>query len=123
MRLSIHSTVVASKQQVSVDLQGDVVILELASGVYYGLQQVGSDIWKQLAEPVTVGAICAALLEEYAIEPERCEQETLAFLCELAAFGLIEIVPEPVVNRPKGSNFNGTLLHQRKGAKDAEAVD
>jgi hypothetical protein len=94
------STVVASKRQVSVELHGEIVILELDSGVYYGLTHVGRSIWSRLAQPTSVAALCLSLMEEYEVELEQCRLETLAFLNQMASYGLVEIVHENTAESP-----------------------
>ena len=91
---NIYSLVVAATEQVSCDLAGEAAILNLKSGVYYGLDPVGARIWNLLQEPRTVNDIRDALLKEYGVEPERCERDLLTLLQELAAEGLIEVKGE-----------------------------
>ncbi len=89
--VSGDSTVVAAKDQVSSDLGGEVAILDLKAGVYYGLDAVGARIWSLIQEPRTVNEIRNILLEEYEVEPERCERDLLVLLQRLATEGLIEV--------------------------------
>jgi hypothetical protein len=89
--VSGSSTVVAAKDQVSSDLGGEVAILDLKAGVYYGLDAVGARIWSFIQEPRTVNEIRDILLEEYDVEPERCERDLLALLRRLADEGLVEV--------------------------------
>jgi hypothetical protein len=89
--VSGDSTVVAAKDQVSSDLGGEVAILDLKAGVYYGLDAVGARIWSLIQEPRTVNEILNILLEEYEVEPERCERDLLVLLQRLAEEGLIEV--------------------------------
>jgi hypothetical protein len=89
--VSGDSTVVAAKDQVSSDLGGEVAILDLKAGVYYGLDAVGARIWSLIQEPRTVNEIRDILLEEYEVEPERCERDLLALLRRLADEGIIEV--------------------------------
>ncbi len=49
-----------------------------------------------IQEPRTVHEVRDALLEEYEVEPERCECELLALLQELTVKGLIEVKGETV---------------------------
>ena len=93
MSLSISSASVVSavKDQVSCDLSGEAVILNLKDGVYYGLNTVGARIWGLLEEPRTVSELRAALLDEYEVDPDVCEQQLTSLLAELAAHGLLEI--------------------------------
>jgi hypothetical protein len=85
------STVVSAKDQVSSDLGGEVAILDLKAGVYYGLDAVGARIWSLIQEPRTVNEIRDILLEEYEVEPERCERDLLVLLQRLADEGIIEV--------------------------------
>jgi hypothetical protein len=89
--VSGSSTVVAAKDQVSSDLGGEVAILDLKAGVYYGLDAVGARIWSLIQEPRTVNEIRDILLEEYDVEPERCERDLLVLLRRLADEGLVEV--------------------------------
>lgn len=89
--LSLDSVVVATKNQVSSDLAGEAVILELKSGVYYGLDEVGAHIWNLLQEPKSVTDVWNRLLESYEVEPEQCNRELLELLQKLAEAGLIEV--------------------------------
>ena len=93
--LSTDSIVVVSPEQVSSDLAGEVVMLNLKNGTYYGLDEVGARIWGLIQQPRAVGAVRDAILEEYDVEPERCERDLLALLGELRDNGLIEVRDAP----------------------------
>ena len=81
----------AAKDQASSDLGGEVAILDLKAGVYYGLDAVGARIWSLIQEPRTVNEIRDILLEEYEVEPEHCERDLLVLLRRLADEGLVEV--------------------------------
>jgi hypothetical protein len=89
--ISTESSVVAAQNQVSADLNGEAVILNLQSGIYFGLNPVGKRIWELLQTPIAVGEIYQALLEEYDVEPERCQTDLLALLQDLVNRGLVEV--------------------------------
>lgn len=88
------STVVMAKDQVWCEMAGEAVILNLASGIYYGLNPVGARVWSLIQEPKSVGRVLETLLEEYDVEPDRCESDLIALLQDLAARELIKIEPE-----------------------------
>jgi len=88
--LSGRSIIVAAKDQVSCDLAGDAAILNLKTGVYYGLDPVGARIWKLIQQPRSVDELRGMLLSEYEVSPQRCESDLLALLEKLLAEGLIE---------------------------------
>lgn len=89
-----HLKIVATKEQVSSDLGEDAVILNLKTGIYHGLDAVGARIWNLVQEPKTVSDILNTLLQEYDVEPERCEREVGVLLQKLADAGLIEVSNE-----------------------------
>ncbi|WP_066384673.1 MULTISPECIES: PqqD family peptide modification chaperone [unclassified Anabaena] len=91
---SEYSRIVASQEQVSSELEGEAVILDVKSGVYYGLNQVGASVWNMIQAPKSIKEIQAALLAEYEVEPEVCERDLMILLEDLAAKGLIKITNE-----------------------------
>ena len=92
--ISERSTIVVTKDQVSADLSGEAAILNLKTSTYFGLNTVGASIWKLVREPKTVSQIRDAIIQEYDVEPERCEHDILELLQELSKHGLIEIIEE-----------------------------
>lgn len=79
----------AADHQVSSDLGGEVVILDLDGSKYFGLDGVGARIWELLAESRTVAALQQALLAEYDVDPDQCRQDLEALLNGLASRGLV----------------------------------
>lgn len=78
-------------EQVSSDLGGEVVILDLRAGAYFGLEAVGARVWELLQESRTFGEIVESLLSEYEVEPERCREDLSVLLNELRARGLVQV--------------------------------
>ncbi|PSB02272.1 lasso peptide biosynthesis PqqD family chaperone [Merismopedia glauca] len=89
--LSGTSVVVASQELVSSDLAGEQVILDLSSGMYYGLNPVGTRIWQLIQEPKTVKEVEETLLSEYEVEAEQCQKDLMTILEQLDEQGLIEV--------------------------------
>ena len=85
------ATVVAAADLLASAFDKELVILNLRDGVYYGLEDVGARLWGLLQQPVTVAAICDALVAEYDVEPARCARDVQALLQDLATRGLIEV--------------------------------
>jgi hypothetical protein len=89
--LSVDSVVTAAPEQVSCDLAGEAAILNLKSGVYFGLNSIGARIWELIQEPKSAKEIVQTLLQEYDVEPERCEGDVMQLLHDLSEHGLIEV--------------------------------
>jgi Coenzyme PQQ synthesis protein D (PqqD) len=91
LSLTPETRISIAKEQVSTELGGEAVILNLKTGVYYGLDQVGSRIWNLLQEPKTLRQLIAVLLAEYEVEPVQLEADVRALLVKLFESDLIEI--------------------------------
>jgi Coenzyme PQQ synthesis protein D (PqqD) len=89
--LSARSIIVASPDQVSCPLGEESAILNLSNTVYYGLNPVGSRIWRLIQKPKSIGDLRDVLVDEYEVEPERCESDLLELLEKMRAEGLIEV--------------------------------
>ena len=83
---------VASSEQVSCPVGDESVILGLKNSVYYGMNPVGSSVWKLLQRRRSVTELRDAVLEEYDVEKERCERDLLDLLEKMQAEGLIQVV-------------------------------
>ena len=90
--VSVLSTVVAAKEQTSCDLDGESVVLDMSSGKYYGLNSAGSAIWNLIQHPRTVRDIRDALVEEFEVDPQRCEEDLLAWLESMSDKELVKVV-------------------------------
>ncbi len=86
-RLILHR----AKDNMFTELDGETVILDIASGTYSGLDSTGTFIWKQLERPATIGALRDAILETHDVREEQCVADLLEFLRYLADNGLIVI--------------------------------
>jgi len=70
---------------------GESIILNLKSGIYYSLDEVGARIWALIEDPMAVVAIRDAILSEYDVPAEVCERDIQAFIERMDAAGLIEV--------------------------------
>jgi hypothetical protein len=89
--MNIKSKFTFSPQMVSRALGDETVILELASGSYFGLDEVGTRMWTLLGEGRSLDETCDVLLGEYAVERDRLEADLLALADQLMRRKLLEI--------------------------------
>ena len=81
----------AVKNQVTCDLSGEAVILQLQDGIYYGLDLVGASVWKLIQTPKTITEVRDAIVEEYDVTPEQCEADLRALLAEMKEQRLVTV--------------------------------
>jgi hypothetical protein len=89
--LPLSTQVVAIRNQISCDLEGEAVILHLREGVYYGLNEVASKVWRLVQEPRTITEIRDALLADYEVEPDDLTRDLLELLSRLRDWNLLEL--------------------------------
>lgn len=100
----VHSQVCRSTDQVSTELQGEVVILNVKDGKYYNLNPVGSRIWQIIEHPVSAVSIVETIMDEYNVERQNCEQDVYTILLAMKASGLVDIsAPAPDSASPASS--------------------
>jgi hypothetical protein len=81
-------------EPVFTDIPGETVILDERSGRYFGLDDVGSFVWRRLQGPTTLRALVAAVTAEYDVAPDVCEADLRALLGDLRAADLVSVGPE-----------------------------
>jgi cAMP phosphodiesterase len=90
--LSPESVVVVARDQLSADVGEELVILNTKNEVYYGLQGVGVLVWRKIQQqPRRIAELRDAILEEFEVEPERCERDLMELVTKLLEEGLIEL--------------------------------
>jgi hypothetical protein len=72
------------------EVDGEVVMLDRESDVYYGLNEVGAHIWEQLEEPRTVEELEGSTAETFDVSRVRCRDDVREFLGDLLESDLVE---------------------------------
>ena len=73
------------------ELDGEAVVLNLDTGIYFGLDAVGTRIWRLLEEHMSLRLVLDTLVDEYEAPPDRLQGDLLAFVERLNGKGLIAI--------------------------------
>jgi hypothetical protein len=74
------------------ELAGDTVLLNLNTGVYFGLDSIGTRIWQLVQAGRSLSQILATLLDEFDVEPARCESDLSQLVTSLCEHGLLQLV-------------------------------
>ena len=73
------------------EVDGELVLLNPASGRYYGLDRVGLAMWEELSTNDSAEAARARLLERFDVEPARLAEDLDRLVGELEAEGLVDV--------------------------------
>lgn len=91
MAVSLDSRVSISEDAVFRELEGEAVIVHLDSGMYYGLNPVGTRLWQLIDAHGQLQPVFDAALEEFEVEPERLQRDLLQLVSELASRQLVVV--------------------------------
>jgi len=95
VKLSADSLVCTAQDVVSSQLADEIVILDLKSGVYHGLDGVGARVWELVGDATPIRTIHDALVDEYDVDPAQCEEDLLWLIGDLESHGLVRISDQP----------------------------
>lgn len=71
------------------ELAGETVLLNLESGVYYGLDAVGTRVWQLLQQGKTIDGVCEVMIEEYDVAPDVLRDDVSRLVLELGERGIV----------------------------------
>jgi hypothetical protein len=95
MTVGPDSVIVQEDEPVAAEVDGDVVMLSERAGAYFGLDGIGSEIWRLIEEPRRVSELCGTLAQRYDVDAETLSRDVTAFLDALLARNLVRLVQEP----------------------------
>jgi Coenzyme PQQ synthesis protein D (PqqD) len=88
---SLDTLVRVPKDVVFRELDGEAVILNLESGMYFGLDAIGTRIWRLVEEHGSLRAVWEAMQREFEAPGEALQSDLLTFINELSAKGLVTL--------------------------------
>lgn len=71
-------------------IEGEAVIIDLESGVYYSLDKVGGRIWALLLEGRCLDEVGAAVVAEYLVDEETARRDLERLVAQLVEERLLE---------------------------------
>jgi hypothetical protein len=90
MNASDQSQPIRAKEVSYRDVGGETVLLNLSTGVYYGLNEVGAFIWQRLDGKHTLDDLVRSVCSAYAVDRERALADVRRLVEELLNAGLID---------------------------------
>lgn len=73
------------------EVSGESVFLKLDTESYFGLDDVGTQMWTALTESENIQKAYELLVNQYDVEPEILRQDLNRFIESLVSDGLLEI--------------------------------
>jgi hypothetical protein len=92
MALTLDTKVVADKDQLSTELNGQSVIMNVDTGTYYSLNPVGSVIWRVIQQPATLRQVSDQVIAEFDVDAVRAQADVIKLVQDLVASKLAQVV-------------------------------
>jgi hypothetical protein len=90
--VNLDDTITWSGKQLASEIDGEVVLMNIDRGHYYSLDDIGSEIWRAIEQPVLVRALCRSCVEKYHADSETVSADVLALLDKMLEQELITVV-------------------------------
>ena len=90
-RPTLNSVVTINPDVTFRELDGEMVILNLETGIYFGLDAVGARTWRLIEDHGSLGVVLTALRSEYDALPSVLERDLLELVDHLCAKGLTRV--------------------------------
>jgi len=89
--IDINSTVKRNEEVFASEVDGEAVMMNIQTGKYYGLDEIGTRIWELMKEEIEVKKIINELRKEFDVSEQQCKKDVLTLLGDLEKNQLIEV--------------------------------
>jgi hypothetical protein len=91
--MNLEAKLQPSDSVVAREVGGELVLMDLASGTYFGLEGIGGQLWQAIEEGRPLGAVLEQLEGEYDVSPERLREDASALINQLIEQRLVSEAP------------------------------
>lgn len=81
--IQLNSVIVQKKELDTANMDGEIVMMNMDKGKYYGLNSIGSRIWELIEESIVVTELISQLTKEFNVDANVCKDNVLLFLNRL----------------------------------------
>jgi hypothetical protein len=90
-QVSLETLLVVPEDVIFRELDGEAIILNLATGMYFGLDEIGTRVWALVASSGTLGDAVDVLTAEYDVDRPALERDVLELAGQLLDKGLVSV--------------------------------
>jgi Coenzyme PQQ synthesis protein D (PqqD) len=81
--VNLQSVVSRNPEIIHSAMDGEVVMMSVDQGLFFGIDTIGAHIWNLLETPAKVEELIEKLMATYDVERSVCENDTLLFLNDM----------------------------------------
>ncbi len=87
--MNLDTKLTVPPQVMSREVGDETVLLDLASGIYFGVDGVAQIIWASVAGGSTLGGAAADVAAEFDVDEATAQADVIAFATDLVERGLL----------------------------------
>jgi hypothetical protein len=80
-----------SPSVLAAEVDGEIVMMSIEQGRYFGLDDIGSDIWKRIEPPCSFAALVDALTADYEADRSTIAADVTALLTQMAEQDVVRL--------------------------------
>lgn len=80
-----------SPSVLAAEVEGEIVMMSIERGSYFGLDDIGSDVWKRIEQPCTFAALIDGLAAAYDADRATIAADVRALLDRMAAQDVVRL--------------------------------
>ncbi len=73
------------------EVDGEMVLLDMESENYFGLDEVGTSMWQAIQSKENLQEVLEVLLEQYEVEEDVLKKDLMTFVEKLQESGLVKV--------------------------------
>ena len=89
--MDLNKTIIFADTVFAQEVDGEMVLLDMESENYFGLDEVGTSIWQAMKDDADLDTVFAALLAQYEVHEDVLKSDLLNFVDRLQASGLVKV--------------------------------
>ena len=78
--LSLDTKLMRSPTVLTSDMGEEFVMMDVESGQYFNLKEVGAAVWNEIETEISFGEVLNRLMERFEVDRETCETEMRVFV-------------------------------------------
>jgi hypothetical protein len=87
-----EKTVISRNASVlTAEVEGEIVMMSIEKGLYFGLDDIASDIWKRIEPPCSFGALVDRLVADYEADRATVAADVQTLLGRMAAQDVVRL--------------------------------
>jgi hypothetical protein len=89
--ISAATVISRSPAVLTAEVDGEIVMMSIEQGRYFGLDDIGSDIWKRIEQPCSFAALVDRLTADYDADRATIAADVQALLGRMAAQDVVRL--------------------------------